>query len=384
MPRSIVTRVSKDTYTAQYSKWLHIYPVLLQRNRWAEFNFENWSGKSYDVEKVSGRYREKLLHLSLAERDFVAANMRLKHSLQHERPLNERRMFASRTELKSALCLLPFRHWQAELNMLLFLLRTMPSRLSQYFSEIHRRIYESLNDLVADIGDMKRLYTLERRTFDASDAANSALVLHERMAGLAQERQLGFKEGRLLRLQQKQQGDRSYRHVTTHLKQPNTAARGSTVSPWNGFITFKTVMDENRIQWAKTGLLEAILALQKQMRHTRKELYEHTKFPTDYRYSTKPITAFRKKWFLAFRTQLDDWAYESPRSRKGSASLYYSLLDLETIQDYKIHARPDLVTEKEMELGREIYMKTYDKSFKGRKEVFAYGWVRKRRGACSL
>jgi hypothetical protein len=87
-------------------------------------------------------------------------------------------------------------------------------------------------------------------------------------------------------------------------------------------------------------------------------LYDATKFP-NLDYTSTAVSTFRNKWFGTFRDQLDAcYLGVTGGSRHGGDDHMNLIRDLEAIQDYKIHARPDLVTKASIHLGRKYFIKS--------------------------
>lgn len=121
-----------------------------------------------------------------------------------------------------------------------------------------------------------------------------------------------------------------------------------------------SILKGDRMQWAKHGLLTSIFVVQKRQRQVRRLLYYEATFPVDQRRSTTPTKAdnFRAKWFAIVRKTLNAWQYEPLELRRASHPFHSSLLDWKTIMDYKILQRPDLVTDRQTENGKRLYLAT--------------------------
>jgi hypothetical protein len=353
MQKSFVTRVSGQYYRPQYLNWLNKWPLFTRRNRRVSLNWQTWDGGPYHVAQRQARYRELLLGLCHLERAFMGAQDRLEHSTQHEKPLAEFRALACREELDSALKLLPLQHIEAELSTMLFLIRSMPSRLLARFHDIHAAFHASLNDLITEISDLQRIYTLKCQISQGSHVAQFAFALHLKSTGIQQELKSQFLEDRLSRLQFKQQDGKIYNHLSPLLAKKMRAS--DNLKQRNLAIdALVTAVDKSPLQWTITGLSTSMDSVVTHMGLTRDVLYNATKFHTT-SLDNEHSRNFRNKWFKSFRRLLDAWKYDVPGPARESGPLPLLVHDWAAIQAYKIRTRPDMVTDQEVKLGRDLY-----------------------------
>jgi hypothetical protein len=214
MQKLFVTRVFRQTYRPQYLSWLNAWPAFPRQNRRVNFNWRAWTGGPYHVAQLQSRYRELLLGLCHLERAFMTAQDRFEHAFQHEKPLAEFRVLASREELENALKLLPLHYLESELSTMLFLIRTMPPRLFAQFHNVHATFYASFNELITDIADLQHIYALKSQITQGSHVAQLALTVHLQTSGIQRELKSKFSEDRLSRLKFKQQDGEAYDYLS--------------------------------------------------------------------------------------------------------------------------------------------------------------------------
>ncbi|KAH6509953.1 hypothetical protein HBI56_129410 [Parastagonospora nodorum] len=322
------------------------------------------------MEFDSATYREALLQLSQNEKAMIDAVQRRDRSLAHEMHLNTYRALALQTSLENVELLLPFRKWEAEAAMIVNLLRTMPLRLSQHIYKIRRAMQELIISIPCDIGDLKTLRELRWNVVHGSSNVRTPLLLHEIFSSEEVKRRFRVEQGRILRSQVKDHhgGCVSVAHRNKYKDIEIRLEMLRTRKPMEEQVM--SILEGDRKQYVKFGLLTAILITLGRQRKVRKLLYHVTTFPLHRASSATPTKSeeFRGKWFAIFRTTLDAWNYETPNVRRASLPLHALLLDWTAIMDYKISQRPDLVTDRHIENGKRLNLATRDLMEKSRKE----------------
>jgi len=287
----------------------------------------------------------------------IEAAQRRDRSLAHELQLNTYRAFALQTSLENMEFLLPFRQWEAETSEIVALFRTMPPRLSQHFYKIRRPMQDLSISLPGEINDLKKLRELRWNIVHGS-SVRTLRMLHEIFSLQDVHRNFKREQGRILRSHVKDRGKGSV--PSAHMNEYEDIERRLRMLRARDTVEQQiiSVLERDRIQYAKFGLFGAILIVLTRLRKTRKLLYHVTAFPLHRARNATPTKSdeFHAKWFAIFRTTLDAWEYETPGVRRTSLSINSLLLDWTAIMDYKISRRPDLVTDRHVEKGKHIYL----------------------------
>jgi hypothetical protein len=285
----------------------------------------------------------------------MRAQDRFEHGMQHEKPLAEFRVLACRNELESALQLLPLHYLESELATLLFLVRSMPARVFAKFHNVHTTFYVSLNELIIEIADLQHIYALKSQIAQGSHVAQLARTVHLQTSGIKRELDLKFSEDRLSRLQFKQQGGKTYDHLSPLMAAKHRAS-DDLKQRYSVVKALVSAVDKSPLQWTITGLATSSDALIARMGVLRDVLYNVTKFhPMTL---DEDIRNVRQKWFISFRRLLDGWQYDVPGPARDSGPLSLVVREWASIQAYKIRTRPDMITKQEVKLGRGFYAKT--------------------------
>jgi len=196
------TRVTGE-YVPQYSKWLRTHPFFLQRNRYFKFKFNSWDGNPYHLDLVHSRYRNFLLKLARSEHAVMVANKRLKQSVLSEISLNTYRATIMRANLEADLLTKPIFELDAEIEILGFLLHTLPDCLFSRFTKLRQLSGNIAIELTDYSSVLRKLHVLKGQLAVAPAGALPSAVAYRHRRALHVEKLAMRKEGKSIRMREK-------------------------------------------------------------------------------------------------------------------------------------------------------------------------------------